>query len=169
MHHVYILRDPRNGEARYVGMTDNPHRRFRDHAAGLAVNTLNWVSELRRVGLKPQMQKVLSSKSRDEVLGEEAQLIHGMLAAGARLLNNPRKTFMLGRLQETAKECHKKYQRRRYVPRPKRETLTHCPRGHEYSAENTCLARGKYKRCRICARAQTQVCMRRARALKKNA
>lgn len=32
---------------------------------------------------------------------------------------------------------------------------THCPRGHEYSAENTYLRNGKHRVCRTCGRAAT--------------
>ena|SRR3990167_5247089 len=36
----------------------------------------------------------------------------------------------------------------------KRKVKTHCPRGHEFTIENTCLYRDKYKVCKTCAAAR---------------
>lgn len=35
-------------------------------------------------------------------------------------------------------------------------TKTHCPQGHPYDENNTYLYRGKWRRCRICSRADTR-------------
>lgn len=36
--------------------------------------------------------------------------------------------------------------------RARQNPVTHCPQGHEYTRENTRLAHGKYKQCKICDR-----------------
>ena len=33
-----------------------------------------------------------------------------------------------------------------------RKDVTHCPRGHEYTPENTYIRRGKHRQCRACDR-----------------
>jgi predicted GIY-YIG superfamily endonuclease len=83
--HIYILRDPRNGEARYVGRTSRLSARRWEHLASGASGP--WVSELIRDGLKPKMHVVQTLHSAREADEAEREWICGMRVAGARLFN----------------------------------------------------------------------------------
>ena len=53
---IYALIDPRSGKVLYVGVTDNPQYRYKEHIRcppkeSLAKN--NWIKELLSLGLKP--------------------------------------------------------------------------------------------------------------------
>lgn len=54
---IYALADPRTGEVRYVGMTRNPSRRFRQHnrsvGKGIAHHRACWIGALLGIGLRP--------------------------------------------------------------------------------------------------------------------
>jgi len=56
--YVYVLTDPRTGDVRYVGVTNNPKSRFSKHMHNAKVSSnhrANWISSLVRDGLKPIM------------------------------------------------------------------------------------------------------------------
>lgn len=56
---IYILKDPRNNEIRYVGKANNPFERYRNHNnQGRDKNThkRNWINELRKDNLKPILE-----------------------------------------------------------------------------------------------------------------
>jgi predicted GIY-YIG superfamily endonuclease len=65
--YVYGLVDPRNEKTRYVGCTDNPHRRFRQHLRDFKSNKYKaiWVLSLLRSGLEPKIS--ILSKHRTEI------------------------------------------------------------------------------------------------------
>lgn len=53
---IYALRDPRDNEIRYVGKSDNPHKRLIGHLSDTTVcYRTNWVAELRREKLIPEI------------------------------------------------------------------------------------------------------------------
>jgi len=86
--YVYVLSDPRTGEARYVGETHNPARRHAQHANGTAtMRTWAWSRELRVKGLRPLMRVVETCRSRMESRAAEREWIRGLSASGAHLLN----------------------------------------------------------------------------------
>jgi hypothetical protein len=61
--HIYVLKDPRTGEAKYVGATINAERRLRSHLSD-AVNKQEqpekaaWINELLKSGLLPVMEVI---------------------------------------------------------------------------------------------------------------
>lgn len=56
MDHIYVLTDPRTGQPRYVGKTDNPKRRLAFHLRDKDVcHRTNWIKELVSLGLKPTL------------------------------------------------------------------------------------------------------------------
>lgn len=53
---LYRLIDPRDGRTRYVGQSEWPAARLRQHLSPSAqIHVAGWVDELRMAGLKPQM------------------------------------------------------------------------------------------------------------------
>jgi hypothetical protein len=86
-HYVYLLRDPRTGEARYVGETKDPKYRLQHHIGGQTVATRDWILELRCLCLVPKMQVVQKLATRALSLSAEREIISGLLKAGAHLLN----------------------------------------------------------------------------------
>jgi len=57
--YIYILRDPRTNEVRYVGKSDDPKRRLRRHKTEPGnTHRHNWISNLRSNGLNPIMEIV---------------------------------------------------------------------------------------------------------------
>jgi predicted GIY-YIG superfamily endonuclease len=55
---IYALIDPRDSSIRYIGITDNPDQRLKEHLRGRGGNPpkREWVYELRQLGLVPIMQ-----------------------------------------------------------------------------------------------------------------
>lgn len=78
---VYFLRDPRNFQVRYIGMTCAPKVRLSNHkSTGSAGDKptprkLAWMNELRSLGLEPVMQVVLTNLTKLRALRVEARLI----------------------------------------------------------------------------------------------
>ena len=56
----------------------------------------------------------------------------------------------LGTATENMQDCSAK---RRFL----HQKLTHCPRGHEYSAENTRITKADKRECRTCNRARNRI------------
>jgi hypothetical protein len=65
--YIYGLKDPRDDQIYYVGKTENPERRYREHLKDKKTNTkkTQWVAELRSAGLQPEMV-VLTTTTRQE-------------------------------------------------------------------------------------------------------
>lgn len=55
---IYVLNDPRDGRVRYVGKSDNPHKRWIQHCIKLGSRThkVHWIQELKSLGLKPELE-----------------------------------------------------------------------------------------------------------------
>jgi hypothetical protein len=74
-HCVYFLRDPRDGRVRYVGMTKNPSARRNAHINTQSYGVcFDWVSELRKVGLKPIFEVKVDGVTRDQAMRCESYL-----------------------------------------------------------------------------------------------
>ena len=54
--YIYKLIDPMSGSARYVGKTNNPANRVKQHRSHHCYSTKKWVDELRELGLSPKME-----------------------------------------------------------------------------------------------------------------
>jgi hypothetical protein len=54
-YYIYALLDPITGEIRYIGGTNNPKRRKRDHKTRLNENThkVAWIKKLKSLGMCP--------------------------------------------------------------------------------------------------------------------
>jgi hypothetical protein len=88
---VYVLLDPRDGEARYVGVSQDVRRRFNAHMStakrGLNMyNVTRWIGGLLKRGLTPILCVVETGIS-DWVQAEKGWIAH-LKHAGCRLVNS---------------------------------------------------------------------------------
>lgn len=86
---IYILRDPRNNEVRYVGKANNPFERYRNHNnQGRDKNThkRNWINELRKDKLKPILE-IIDTVPVDKWKEYEKFYIKKYIEEGCNLVN----------------------------------------------------------------------------------
>ena len=85
---IYALLDSRTGRVRYVGKSDDPDRRMREHCRGDRVNSHKdrWLAQLKREGLWPVLQ-VLEEVPYDEWQERECSWIAFYRDAGEPLTN----------------------------------------------------------------------------------
>lgn len=87
---IYVLKDPRSGDRRYVGQAKNPKRRLREHISGSKDrgDTLKqrWVKELKQLGCVPEME-ILEHCDEREVDRREVWWIRHGRAEGWPLVN----------------------------------------------------------------------------------
>lgn len=91
--YIYILRDPLTGMVRYVGKTNNLHRRNWQHSNGTGnARFLKWRDHLKTKGYIPLLEVVAEcDESNWHLL--EAEEIRTQRALGAKLLNVQRGVF----------------------------------------------------------------------------
>lgn len=106
---VYCLACPTTLEIRYIGITNNPRRRYANHFCVKSENTWkkNWVKQLRSRELKPIMlflekhpMRTFMSKTVGEVFidNRETEMIHLFFTNGFRLVNHEKlAAFQKGR------------------------------------------------------------------------
>lgn len=93
--YIYLLRDPRDESARYVGRTKNPKRRYGSHLHDKCDGSYirarwHWISELCLVNLRPQMEIIETLCAPiDEALVSEREFrwIFHFFQQGANLTN----------------------------------------------------------------------------------
>lgn len=91
MMYVYVLKDPRNREIRYAGVTNNPMRRHKHicHADQYHNRLLGeWINEVCAIDLYayPEMHVILEVE-KDRAFWIETGVIKGLHEAGNNLLN----------------------------------------------------------------------------------
>lgn len=79
---IYKLIDPRTGETRYVGASQDPHARLRNHRSYGHPSTKEWIKELSEAGVEPQLE-VVSDSTPDWRVEE-----HKYMSSHTNLLNN---------------------------------------------------------------------------------
>src|SRR5260370_31240290 len=85
---IYALIDPRDDSIRYVGLTEYPDIRLKQHILGDGnIPKRKWVSELNRLGLSPIMQTIETVQSLPEAFEREGYWIQYYLNIVARLVN----------------------------------------------------------------------------------
>ncbi len=105
--HIYVLIDPRTEQVRYVGYSNNPQKRLRDHLAERGVTRKKqWIRSLRREGLLPLLQ-VVDSALASAIARREIEWIALYKAQGANLVNGTEGGDGLGTYKHT-KEQHAK-------------------------------------------------------------
>jgi hypothetical protein len=87
---IYVLIDPRTGEVRYVGKSNDPIRRLQGHLQSARADkpwgVCRWIRDLAAVGLTPGVV-VIDQVSADEWEPAEVEWIAHFRSAGARLTN----------------------------------------------------------------------------------
>ena len=85
---IYALIDPRDNEVRYIGLTEYPDERLKQHIQGDG-NTLKrqWINELSLLGLSPCMQTIETVQNLSAAFEREGYWIHHYLNAGVKLVN----------------------------------------------------------------------------------
>lgn len=84
---IYGLADPVTGEVRYIGKSNNPTRRFKDHLRqrGRRYPVYQWIESLRQRGLTPGL--VIIEASPTDWREAERRLIAEARGRGDRILN----------------------------------------------------------------------------------
>jgi hypothetical protein len=89
--YIYCLRDPRSGDVRYVGKTNNPKKRRVTHYAQSMLEhgraKTKWVLELRSLGLRPELHVL---ETCDETTWRERERFWIAHYSGIRKLLNAR-------------------------------------------------------------------------------
>jgi predicted GIY-YIG superfamily endonuclease len=89
LHFVYELIDPRTNAVGYVGITDNPNRRFLAHLGDTETNhrKQRWMRQLQSEGLEPRMRILEVLETKEEALEREKHWIQYHIRQGAQLTN----------------------------------------------------------------------------------
>lgn len=84
---LYELKDPRTGETRYLGKSDNPFKRLKQHLQNRKkIPVSNWIKKLRNLGFVPHME-LLDEISVSRWQFWEQEYIRVFRSIGVRLLN----------------------------------------------------------------------------------
>lgn len=84
---LYTLNDPRTGEIRYLGKSDNPFQRFKKHLCDRrASHKVHWIQSLRALGLSPTMD-LLDEIPDSQWQFWEKEYVRVFRAIGIRLTN----------------------------------------------------------------------------------
>lgn len=85
---IYALIDPRDDSVRYIGLTEYPDIRLKQHVQGDGnIPKRKWINELNRLGLSPIMQTIETVRTLADAFEREGYWIQYYLSAGARLVN----------------------------------------------------------------------------------
>lgn len=93
LHFVYTLIDPRTGVVAYIGITDNPNRRFQAHLDDTKTNGEKraWIEQLQSEHLEPRMEIIEIVETREEALEREKYWIQCYSQRGVTLVNATRR------------------------------------------------------------------------------
>ena len=87
-HYIYGLHDPRTGELRYIGKSDNPRERLAQHLReDRGTYRASWVRHLKNAGLKPALSVIDAGDRGSDWAWMERLYIAAARASGARLTN----------------------------------------------------------------------------------
>lgn len=85
---VYVLKDPRNSQPVYVGITNDLGKRLYQHfKAGQNLRIDRWSRELTALGMKPAVLLAYTGINRQAALCAEKRMIEKFVRAGYRLFN----------------------------------------------------------------------------------
>jgi len=85
---IYALCEPDTGEVRYIGKSDSPRKRFRDHLLDdTQTHKTHWIQSILSRGLKPKL-KIIDEVNAQEWPAIEAAYIQFFEESGARLVNS---------------------------------------------------------------------------------
>lgn len=86
---VYVMRDPRDGDVRYVGVARDLSARLCCHMGplkGKRAPVVLWLAELKALGLRPVMERIAAFWDNDEARDFEGHVIRSLVPYG-RLTN----------------------------------------------------------------------------------
>lgn len=188
---IYALIDPRDQAVRYIGATATPEKRLRMHLSysSRRIHQL-WISALLSLNLKPlfhvleetedalwrEREKAWVKHYRErgaDLLNETAGGDGGGVNTGYEFTEQHRANLsksLLGHAvaPETIQKIRKTKLTRTYRSRKgeKRPLKSHCPFGHEYTAENVYINPiTGVRRCRTCNRRHAEQTRARRRAM----
>src|SRR5574337_61863 len=75
LHYVYELRDSIQNRVFYVGLTNNPKRRLREHRSLLCISTAPFIKQLIVRGIRVDMVIIAKCDTREEAEVREAYFI----------------------------------------------------------------------------------------------
>jgi hypothetical protein len=85
---IYALIDPRDNGVRYVGLTEYPDERLKQHIQGDGnIPKRQWISELSQLGLSPHMHTIETVQTLSAAFEREGYWIRHYIHAGAKLVN----------------------------------------------------------------------------------
>src|SRR5256885_1266945 len=86
---TYFLRDPRDKSVFYVGITDNPDRRYNDHVSQVSGNYEKdtRIQQLSKIGLLPIMDIVVTGQTQEQARQSETYWIQYHREKGILLTN----------------------------------------------------------------------------------
>lgn len=89
MYFVYELVDPRNSVTGYVGITNNPNKRYLEHIDERAGRgrKYGWISSLQEEGIQPKMKILEIVDDLEQARRQERYWIQRYLAEGIPLVN----------------------------------------------------------------------------------
>jgi hypothetical protein len=110
--YIYVLRDPRSGDVKYVGKTKNPKDRKKHHSSpsqlrGSGIKKIEWTRELRSLGLRPLFE-IIETCSEETWVERERYWI---ARYGLTNLVNVRPDAIPGNFNVVSEETRKKIRR----------------------------------------------------------
>lgn len=85
---IYSLIDPRDDTVKYIGLTEYPDIRLKQHIMGDGnIPKREWINELEKLGLAPVMRTIEMVHTLSEAFNREAYWIQYYLGRGVRLVN----------------------------------------------------------------------------------
>ena len=76
MNYIYVLKDPETSRVMYVGVTNNPLKRFAEHmACSTGMKTISWINKLEKQGKTPHMDVIDFVEDRKTAEDVEKRLI----------------------------------------------------------------------------------------------
>jgi hypothetical protein len=89
-HELYIHRDPRTNEVRYVGISKDAKKRYAQHMRGKSDSPRKdaWINELKQLGLQPILIIIGRTQNKFQALIQEEYWIHYYIGQGMDLTNN---------------------------------------------------------------------------------
>lgn len=87
LHFIYVLKDPRTGDVRYVGLTNNPAIRYQQHLQSSSGDKQSWIAELSSEGIRPLLEIIETVETKVQAETREQYWIYEYRGRGADLLN----------------------------------------------------------------------------------
>lgn len=91
--YVYVLRDPRDGVVRKVGITQTPRRRLNcilqpKWSGGISLRVRRWIVEMRTAGVEPEFFIIATTRRLSKALHLEKSISIALRLSGVPLVNS---------------------------------------------------------------------------------